>query len=284
MITLVCCTLGRRPAELSRLLATVNAADVPVQVILVVQGSTRPATLFAQLGARVDAISEVIETERGLSRGRNAALPSVMGEVVGFPDDDCWYDHGTLKRVLAVLSHKEGPDVLCGSLIDESGLATGPRGRSRNRSRLELRHVPLVANSNAMFWRTGALLRLGAFEETLGLGASTDWVAGEDIEILARACHIGLRVQYSRELTVRHPAPEEGSISEVGYRSYGRGYGRALALGKFGPVTIAAALLRPMLGMITRNASARRRRSSVLVGRLEGLLGRTIGSSPCRWR
>ena len=142
---------------------------------------------------------------------------------------------------------------------------------------MPLRGVPLIANSSTMFWRTATIVRLGGFDERLGLGADTPWVAGEDIEIIARACRLRLRVQYSKEVIVRASAPEDGSISELGFRSYGRGYGRAIAVGRLGPMSVFNALFRPVVGMLTPNSELRRQRRSVALGRAEGLIGRTLG-------
>ncbi len=277
MISLVCCTLGRRPRELARLLETLGQSDLPKQVILVVQGEIGSEDLLALVGSPAGIVSKVMRTRPGLSAGRNAALPHVKGELVGFPDDDCWYEPTTLERVLEAFRVDDGAEVVCGDLLDESGMPTGPRGISQGLTMVPLRRVPLIASSATMFWRTAAVVRIGGFDERLGLGADTPWVAGEDVEIIARACRSGLRVEYSKGITVRHPATEAGSISELGFRSYGRGYGRAIAIGRLGPVPVVNALFRPMIGMLTTDSEQRRQRRAVALGRAEGLMGRTLG-------
>src|SRR5438477_7217909 len=46
---------------------------------------------------------ERLHTEPGLSRARNAVLPNVQADAVGFPDDDCVYPDDLLERVAARL-------------------------------------------------------------------------------------------------------------------------------------------------------------------------------------
>ena len=42
---------------------------------------------------------ELVESARGLSRARNAGLRMIAGDIVSFPDDDCWYPPDLLQRV-----------------------------------------------------------------------------------------------------------------------------------------------------------------------------------------
>jgi glycosyltransferase involved in cell wall biosynthesis len=65
-------------------------------------------------------------SRRGLSRARNVGLPYASGEVVAFPDDDCWYQPDLLERVNDVLESNPQFDGLAGRCLTANG---NPRGR-----------------------------------------------------------------------------------------------------------------------------------------------------------
>ena len=48
---------------------------------------------------------------------------------------------------------------------------------------------------------------LGPFDEHLGLGASSPWIAAEESDYLARAVGMGARIRYEPDIVVEHPGP-----------------------------------------------------------------------------
>ena len=57
--------------------------------------------------------------QKGLSHARNIGLAYATGDIIAFPDDDCWYDSRLLERVRDYLNSPE-IDGLCGCPIDEN--------------------------------------------------------------------------------------------------------------------------------------------------------------------
>lgn len=57
---------------------------------------------------------------KGLSHARNIGLQKVTGDIVGFPDDDCWYDDTTLELVEKTF-RKQDYDGITGTPIDKFG-------------------------------------------------------------------------------------------------------------------------------------------------------------------
>ena len=41
-----------------------------------------------------------ISSPKGVSRARNKGLQKASGEIIAFPDDDCWYSQGLLLEVI----------------------------------------------------------------------------------------------------------------------------------------------------------------------------------------
>ena len=54
----------------------------------------------------------------GLSRARNVGLKAVTGEIIAFPDDDCWYPDGLLQKVVAEFRDQTSLDGLTGRSED----------------------------------------------------------------------------------------------------------------------------------------------------------------------
>src|SRR5271166_4064415 len=85
MISLVVVTLNR-VSELERLFASLDKQSYKdFEVILVDQNP--------------DLDIRHLRSGRGLSRGRNVGLPFAKGDIICFPDDDCWYPEDLLETV-----------------------------------------------------------------------------------------------------------------------------------------------------------------------------------------
>src|SRR5258707_4338024 len=72
-----------------------------------------------------------IQSERGHSKAFNVGLPQVSGDIVAFPDDDCWYDPDLLERVAGILHAHPQWSGLTGREIVEPGFTSGGRWDSR---------------------------------------------------------------------------------------------------------------------------------------------------------
>jgi len=170
-----------------------------------------------------------LTSERGASRARNAGLREVSGDVVAFPDDDCWYPPDVLSRVDALLQANPDWDGVTGRVLDEQGRDSVSRW-ARQAGRLDRAHVWTQGVAVSMFLRRRVTERVGEFDETLGPGAGTPWGAGEETDYLLRAMEAGLILEYLPDLTVFHPQKRAdytpATISAGG--SYGRAMGRVL--------------------------------------------------------
>src|ERR1700742_2152768 len=59
-----------------------------------------------------------LKSAPGLSRARNAGLAFATGDIIAFPDDDCWYPNGLLKRVVSVFASHPSVEGLTGRWRD----------------------------------------------------------------------------------------------------------------------------------------------------------------------
>jgi glycosyltransferase involved in cell wall biosynthesis len=228
-----------------------------------------------QLLARHPALETLrLRSAPGLSRARNAALPSLAGDVVAFPDDDCVYVPDLLERVAARFAGDPGLDGLCGRPL-------GPDGRSSGRwpstaQPITRDSVFRTAISHTVFLRHRVVERIGAFDERLGLGAGTPWGSGEEIDYLVRALRDGARLEYDPSVVITHPVkrPSADELVALGRRD-GGGVGYLLAANRYPPKTILRFLLRPLAATVAfavlLDTTRARFHLATLWGRLRGL-------------
>ena len=215
-----------------------------------------------------------LRSERGLSRARNAALPSLTADLVAFPDDDCLYVPDLLERVAARFGGDPGLDGLCGRPLGPDGRSSGRWPSSAQRIRLDT--VFHTAISHTIFLRRQVVDRVGAFDERLGLGAGTPWGSGEEIDYLARALRDGARLEYDPSLVITHPAKQVGGdeLVALGRRDAGS-LGYVLAANRYPRTTVLRLLLRPLVASVAfavlLDTTRARFHLATLGGRLRGL-------------
>lgn len=195
MIGCVLLTIGDRPSELARAVASVRSQrDVDVDVVVVFNGADPPTEVP---GARIVHLP----VNAGIPGGRNIGLDAVAGELVLFLDDD---------------AELAAPDVLQraqGMFLDDHSLGiismriVDPSGRPAQR-----RHVPRLRvgdpseSSEATTFLGGAsLVRRQVFED-VGRFPDSFFYAHEELDLAWRAIDAGWRVWYAADLVVHHPA------------------------------------------------------------------------------
>jgi|Deesub1362A_J573_1020465.scaffolds.fasta_scaffold01190_5 GT2 family glycosyltransferase len=174
-----------------------------------------------------------LRSKRGVSRARNVGLRHVSGNIIAFPDDDCWYPSDLLERVARFFQNHSDIHGLSGRTIDEQ---QRPVGRWDKRAGLINRYnVWWRAKSCTIFLRAELVQTVGYFDETLGLGAGTPWGAAEETDYLLRALKHGQRLFYCPNLTVFHPQPRNDRTIDAlnRVREYAQGVGRVLRKHRF---------------------------------------------------
>src|SRR5215212_9261375 len=101
--SLVLATVGRTE-EVRRLLESLREQTYRnFEVIVVDQNPGDGLTYLLELYRDTLNIRH-IRSAKGISKARNVGLRYTTGDVVAFPDDDCWYAPDLLERVAAKLS------------------------------------------------------------------------------------------------------------------------------------------------------------------------------------
>jgi glycosyltransferase involved in cell wall biosynthesis len=278
-VDLVVATLGRSD-ELDALLGSLEQqTHTGHRVLLVDQNDDDRARNVA---ARHPTLRiEVLRSSPGLSRARNAALPSLTADLVAFPDDDCTYPPELLATVAGRFAERPDLDGLTG----RTGTPTGEVAPnwSTTPGPVDRATIWHRANSASTFMRRGLVAQVGGFDERLGLGSGTPWSSGEELDFLLRALSRGARIEYDPSIVVHHGLREArgADASSIGRRD---GASVGFLLGKHGyPATaVARMLVRPAggaaLSLVRGDASRAAYHAATLRGRVAGY--RASRSSP----
>jgi glycosyltransferase involved in cell wall biosynthesis len=221
-ISLVCTSLGARLSEVRRLLESIDTGAADVQFILVDQspdGILRP--ILEAYANRFETI--YAQSERGASRGRNAGLARATGELIAFPDDDCWYTPDTIANVVRAFEANDALAGLSGCWVDEDGAPSGmPWPTARQAITRDSAWRSAIAFT--MFFRARAVRGI-AFDANVGVGAGTLVGAGEETLYLLHVLATGGAVVYEPSIRVHHPWKGVGAIPFRKAYSYAIGFG-----------------------------------------------------------
>jgi glycosyltransferase involved in cell wall biosynthesis len=279
-LSLVISTLGRSD-ELARLLASLAAQTFQnFEVVVVDQNADDRVSAIltqSQLPFPVDHVRT--PQARGLSRGRNIGWQRSRGEILLFPDDDCWYPPDFLAQGLAIKERLD-LDLLSGRSADVTGKSINGRYSLRPHY-IARRNIWTSQIEWATFVDRKLLLQLNGYDEQLGVGASTPWQAAEGPDLILRALALHAKCYFDPTLYGFHgpfeiTGSDERTICKA--RAYARGMGYVLRRHQFGIATIAywasRSIFNTMRYGVAGNAFRARFYSAVATGRVEGWLNR----------
>lgn len=273
-VSLVLATLGRVD-ELHRFIDGLAVQTMADYELIVVDQNTdeRLLPLIAQAQQRGLAVSH-LRSAPGLSLARNLGLHQAQGEVIAFPDDDCWYEPDTLAQVAQALQAQPECDgvVACWCEHAQAGGGTHETVLDLERWR-SFRDGD--ASSICLFMRRPLLQRLGGFDERLGLG--TWFGAAEETDLIIRALASGARLVRHPAARVHHAYGGRGALMPASpwRRSLRRARGTGALYLKHGlsPAVVLRGLLAPPFKALARRPLAAHLAHGLAasLGRLQGL-------------
>ena len=101
LISVILCTLGNRPKEMSRLLESLEEqTDQRFELIVVSQGNHDD--IEGVLNSTTLNFRHYRSEKKGLSLARNIGLSNAKGDIITVSDDDCWYPNVAFERVFEI--------------------------------------------------------------------------------------------------------------------------------------------------------------------------------------
>ena len=271
VISLVVATFGRQD-ELVRLFDSLTC-QTAMNFEVIVADQNEDDRVRRVLAAELPFPVIYLQSVKGASRARNRGAASATGEIVGFPDDDCWYPSNTTRH-LAQSMNADKADLLSGKIVDPLR-GTGIYHFPDQSVRIGLETLRTCVSASGLFIRREAFERVGGFIEDLGPGTTTVWGAMEELDLVARCLKLGLRCEYDGNLIVHHPAIAN-SITPAKARAYGGGLGYIDAVHPGAAGNLPIALARSFCGFLYRSATFRPGAAAInvaaLYGRLNGYL------------
>lgn len=217
------------------------------------------------------------QQEPNLCLARNTGIENASGDVVAFPDDDCWYEPDVVEQVLIRFEQQTELDGLVIRWA-ETGNAQAAQQLSFERF-ARFRGAP--ASSITLFFRRDCLRDMGGFDSALGLHS---WYgASEETDLVLRMLSAGHVIRYVPEIRVHHALnalqklPPDQMFRRARRRA--RGTGALYVRHKLPAWVIVRGLVGPLWRAI-RNISNPSRAAHELglsLGILEGYVGWLTG-------
>ncbi|MFA0623168.1 glycosyltransferase family 2 protein [Vibrio breoganii] len=208
-ISLVLTTLNRADELKNFLLHYINQSYVNHELIIVDQSCDEIASVNQNNLKRIITANMNVNYVRcktlGLSHGRNIGLKLVSGDVVGFPDDDCWYPTDFLEKAFNLFSRNKC-DFISGFYREEN-LDNSNRpfySHEITKGNMKVEGV----NSVSLFVKFHQAIR---FDESIGAG--TKMPIGEEKDLVLQELkrgHIGI---YDQDFYCFHIIERSSNLS-----------------------------------------------------------------------
>lgn len=272
----VIATLGIRK-NLPIILESLASLEFPPHAVAVNDQSTddEVARVCEQFQGRFPILRRTQRREpRGVSAARNGAIEAILDEVdwIATLDDDSVIVEPPIGRI------EEFGDA---SVIAGSYRSTRIVDHAPMRFTIGYRTAWTHTVESATMYRADALRQVGLFDETLGTGGYTPWQAGEGTDLIFRCMTIGPAI-YDPEYVVAPAVSDFSSFPISKHRRYARGTGRVLR--RWCPVpqqvqALIGPLARAAKYLVQGKWYNTKLHLNIFIGRVEGILGRTWGST-----
>ena len=216
MISLIIATLGRIK-EFRILLESLRAQSYKDFELIVVDQNEHNC-LENLIEEYKDINIKYIRSEiLGLSFNRNMGLKYVHGDIIGFPDDDCYYDENLLMEVANVFkADMEHTDLVSVNAKDVNTGKIFIQGFKKHLSRKDIYYKCI--SYNFFIRKKGNML----FDEKLGVGA--EYGSGEETDFLWEFLESNSSCRLIDSTFVHHPQ-NSGPVNEDRAYRYGLGFG-----------------------------------------------------------
>lgn len=249
MFSLVLCTINRQ-AELDKFFEYLAKQTAEYQLIIVDQNNDDRVNTLLKKHRLKGQVNHLKTKPIGLSKARNIGLKEVQGDIVAFPDDDCWYRADLLSEIEQRFASHPQFDFLTFKTCDEHMVPSAGMFLSYDAD-ISTQNILSAGNSCGLFIRRKAQAAVGGFDERLGVGSNTTYGAGEEADFMLKACAAGFKGHYFSDLYVHHPnIPLDGDRAINRAKKYAPGLGLLFRRHHFPATMVSWRIIKPFLGGI----------------------------------
>lgn len=263
-------TMGTRPVDLERAIASVLAQQDVVTDVVVVGNGWEPVGLppgVAGLG---------LPRNVGIPAGRNAGVSHVAGDLLFFLDDDAWLPD---TQFLSKVAERFALDPQLGLIQPRPVDPTGVPGPGRWVPRLRVGD-PAEPSPATALWEGATTMRRAVFDAVDGW-PDEFFYAHEGIDLVWRVWDAGYLPWYAGDLVVSHPVINPTRHAEF-YRLNARN--RVWLARRNLPVALEPLYIGSWVGMTLLRVHDRAALRAWFGGLCEGMSERPIGRRRMRWR
>ncbi|MEE2524679.1 glycosyltransferase [Pseudarthrobacter sp. J75] len=269
-------------ASLLRLLRSLESQSFRYQQIVIVDQSNEQLAqdVLRRYQGHLVGFIEVVMSMPGLSRARNRGLRSLRDgwELVLVPDDDVWLA-GDASTFLTT-AVKDGVVAGSGRLRPEQVGSSSRIGFPDTGREITQRTIWRNSIEACYFFTPDFFTATGYYDETLGLGSATPWLSGEGTDLLLRGISRAQKVAYvpGYELIETTRPTLSAAENSARLRNYARGTGRVFAR-NYAVLPSMFLICRSLIKVVAqapRGPQAISDNWNILIGRIEGLLGRVL--------
>lgn len=228
-ISLILTSAQGRELELNRFLdgLSLQTTQCPISLYFVNQARKDLNFDFGKVKFK----SIILKTKRlGLSAARNLALSGLTpgsdsNEIIGFPDDDCWYHASVLDSVINYFESHPKVDCICTNVFDPLNQRSYGGRPLQVEKEVNFNNIFKLPISVGIFIRRRAFIANQIrFNEELGAG--TELGSGEETELIGRLLESKCKIKYIGSIQVYHPVSDyiEKDIAKYWKYAYGFGY------------------------------------------------------------
>ena len=178
-----------------------NQTYTDYEVIVVNDGCPDTAGLETAIAPYRDRIRYIVQANGGPSRARNTAIRASRGSLIAQLDgDDQWYPNFLESQVRFLDAHPDVDVVFTDAIVfggSDDGLGLFALNRTEGPITLaSLMNQRVVVLTSSVMARRESFERVGLYDEALR--------AAEDFDLWLRLAAAGFRLEYYREILVRH--------------------------------------------------------------------------------
>lgn len=270
LFSLVVATYTRQ-TELKRLLDSLAKQTLQnFEVILVDQNAPGFLAPLFERHSGSFPLKIIPAPPKGVSIARNIGLAEARGEIIAFPDDDCWYVPHTLERIAAIFA----AEPVLGGLLAAWSDTPAPAAPAAPLSPINKLGAFRHAGTLVQFYRREIIEDI-RFDPELGPGTGLPYGCGEDTDFLLQVLKKDVLMKRTPEVLVCHPKPDFTAVGLTGKNlAYAAGRMHLLRKHRFPLWFKLANILYPLAALpvetLRHGRGAAKYRWSMFLGRLQG--------------